>query len=229
MCMKKNKISVKEELKEELREAGNINYNPEDLILDENIDDKYTSSVFNKVKNNKGINKWFAWSGYLAIIFGAICVVTMIIIGIMFLTSSEQLKQLAIEKGFDYEYNKNVVIGCSIGIPIYGLITILLGLRVRAYSKYEKRDLIDSLGSIVFVTILQVIFGGALLSVFTAVGYFMGISGDYGAIYYNKIDNPYSKNTRLLDAKKMFQNGLIDEQEYTDLKSKILNNIYDEY
>mgnify|MGYP005764941871 CR=1 FL=1 len=50
--MKKEKYSMKEELKEELRSTTQ-NVKPEDLNMDETVDDKYTSSVFEKFKNGQ--------------------------------------------------------------------------------------------------------------------------------------------------------------------------------
>ena len=65
----------------------------------------------------------------------------------------------------------------------------------------------------------------------TLIGYFVGIGSDYGVIYYNRIDNSSQKQKQLMDAKVLYQNELIDYEEYTKLKSKILHgtDIFDEY
>ena len=70
--------------------------------------------------------------------------------------------------------------------------------------------------------VLQFLFGGLIFSALTIVGYFVGIGSDYGAIYYNKVDNPSTQVRRLADAKKLFQDGVIDEQEFKNLKEHIL-------
>lgn len=231
--MGKEKYSLKEELKEELRESSNLGIRPEDLEIDKNIDDKYTSSALDRYKNGHTKNNWFTWSGILSILFGVACIVIMIVIGIVFVSSSESLKELASQQKYDYDAEKTKVIVCCIIIPIIGIIGILVGLKIKSYSNYSKEELIEHLGSIIGFSILQFLFGGVIFTILTLVGYFVGIGSDYGVIYYNRIDNASQKHRKLMDAKMLYQNELIDYEEYARLKNNILrqsdsnNDYYD--
>lgn len=95
------KYSLKEEIKEELADSVQNKYKIEDLEFDESIDDKYTSSVFNKYKNGIHQNKWFLASGSLSIIFGIICIIVMAIVGIVFATSSPYLSGWSASADFE--------------------------------------------------------------------------------------------------------------------------------
>ena len=230
--MGNEKYSLKDEIKEELRESSSSTIRPEDLEIDKNIDDKYTSSVLDRYKNGHLTNKWFTWSGVLSILFGVACIVIMIIVGIVFVSSSEYLKELASQQKYDYDAEKTKVIICCIVIPIIGIIGVLVGFKIKSYANYSKEDLIEHLVSIICFSILQFFFCGMIFVVLTLIGYFVGIGSDYGVIYYNRIDNASQKQRKLMDAKILHQNELIDYEEYTRLKHNILhhseyNNDYD--
>lgn len=215
------KYSLKEEIKEELADTVQNKYKIEDLEFDESIDDKYTSSVFNKYKNGIHQNKWFLASGSLSIIFGIICVIVMAIVGIVFATSSPYLDGMA--SGADYESKKNQVIICSIIIPIIGIISILVGIKILSFSKYSKEELIDHVGKLCGFAVLQFIFSAFIIVLLTVVGYFVGIGSDYGAIYYNRIDRGEASK-RLADARILYENQLINEYEYKRIKEDILSD-----
>ena len=219
--MDKNKFKLTEEIKKELRESGQSNIKEEDLVVDEAVVDNYTSSVFERYKSGRVKNKWFLWAGTLSIIFGINAVLIMAVITIIFVVRSD----LLVGSQSDYNFVRNQIIISSIVITIVGIIAILVGAKVKSYSKYTKEKLIDHIVSFSFVCVLQFIFGGIFPVILTVVGYFVGIGTDYGAIYYNRIDNPSTQYRKLADAKKLFENGVIDEQEYQALKQYILRDV----
>ena len=215
------KYSLKEEIKEELADSVQNKYKIEDLEFDESIDDKYTSSVFNKYKNGIHQNKWFLASGSLSIIFGIICIIVMAIVGIVFATSSPYLSGWSVSA--DFETKKNQVLICSIIIPIIGIISILVGIKILSFSKYSKEELIDHVGKLCGFAVLQFIFSAFIIVLLTVVGYFVGIGSDYGAIYYNRIDRGEASK-RLADARILYENQLINEYEYKRIKEDILSD-----
>ena len=217
MAMDKEKFSVKEEIKNELRESVPYNITPQDLEIDDAIVDKYTSSVFAKFKKGETNNRWFTASGILSILFGVIAFLTIIIIAIVFAVKRE----LIVGDGNFESVRTKIIISCIV-VPIIAIISIIVGAKIKSYSKYSKARLIDNVVSISVMIVLQFLFGGLIFSALTIVGYFVGIGSDYGAIYYNKVDNPSTQVRRLADAKKLFQDGVIDEQEFKNLKEHIL-------
>ena len=228
--MKKEKYSLKEDIKEELKDSSST-IKSTDLIIDDNIDDKYTSYVLNKYKDGQMKNKWFIWSGVFSILISIACVIGAIAVGVSFAISSDYLRQLASQNQFNYDAEKTKTIIICVVLAILGIIGLYVGLKIKSYSHYSKEELIENVFSIIVFSILQVIFGGVIFVILTLIGYFVGIGSDYGVIYYNRIDNSSQKQKQLMDAKVLYQNELIDYEEYTKLKSKILHgtDIFDEY
>lgn len=215
------KYKLRDEAKEELRDSIPNNIKPEDLEIDEHIDDKYTSSVFARYKNGNSKNKWFLWSGYLSVVFGVLCVISMAILGIVFAVRSGDLRQ---DTTYDYDGNRTKILISCIIVSVVGIIGFIVGLKVTSFASYSQEELIDHVWLIVGVAILQFFFGGFIFVILTIVGYFVGIGSDYGAIYYNRIDNSSEQYRKLKDAKSLYQNGVIDYDEYMRLRQEILRN-----
>ena len=213
--MEEKKYSLKEEIKNELDELNvNSKINKEDLEIDQNIDDKFTSSAFSRYKNGITNNKWFKASGLISIIFGILCIVIMAIIALNFAFTTPT--------GNDKE--RNTIIICTIVFTVMGLISIIIGAKIFSLAKYNKKQLINSLGLVCALCVFQFFFSGLIFVALTIVGYFAGIGEDYGVIYYNKIDKGDSMQKKLHDAKIFYQNDLISEKEYNKLKRDILNS-----
>ena len=176
-------------------------------------------------------NKWFIWSGVFSILLSIACVIGAIAVGVNFALSSDYLRQLASQNQFNSDAEKTKTIIICVVLAIIGIIELFVGLKIKSYSHYSKEELIENVFSIIVFSILQVIFGGVIFVILTLIGYFVGIGSDYGVIYYNRIDNSSQKQKQLMDAKVLYQNELIDYEEYTKLKSKILHgtDIFDEY
>lgn len=215
-----DKYKLSDEAKEELRDSIPRNIKPEDLEFDEQIDDKYTSSVFARYKNGNSKNKWFLWSGYLSIVFGILCVLSMAILGIVFAIRSGELRQ---DSSYDYDENRTKILVSCIIVSVVGIIGFIVGLKVKNFAKYNQEELIEHVWLIVGISILQFFFGGFIFVILTFVGYFVGIGSDYGAIYYNRIDNSSEQYRRLKDAKSLYQNGVIDYEEYIRLRQEIIS------
>lgn len=213
--MEEKKYSLKEEIKNELDELNvNSKINKDDLEMDQNIDDKFTSSAFSRYKNGITNNKWFKASGLISIIFGILCIVIMAIIALNFAFTTPT--------GNDKE--RNTIIICTIVFTAMGLISIIIGAKIFSLAKYNKKQLINSLGLVCALCVFQFFFSGLIFVALTIVGYFAGIGEDYGVIYYNKIDKGDSMQKKLHDAKIFYQNDLISEKEYNKLKRDILNS-----
>lgn len=188
----------------------------DDYEIDENIDDEYTSSIFESFKNGDNQNKWFLASGYLSIIFGAICFVCFVFVGI------EGLKQLQMQSSYDFDEKRIKFILACVILPIVGFLGIFTGVKIKSFADYDSEKLAENLTSLIFYAILQFLFGGVLTAILTVVGYFVGIGQDYGAIYYSRLEDFPDRQSRLAEAKKMYEQGLIDEEEYQKLKEHIL-------
>lgn len=223
---KKEKYKLKNEIKEELEESLSfINAKEEDFVVDENIDDKYTKNLFEKYKGGQKIkNAWFTYSGGLSIAFGIISIITALVVGIVFLATAEQLKQLALAGQLDYEKRQMQVTICCIVLPIIGILSILIGSVICSFAKYKKKELPQNAIKIMTFAVLQFFFGGLIFSFLTVIAYFMGIGSDYGAIFYNRIDQGDITEKQLKDAKLYHQNKLINDKEYENLKKNILND-----
>ena len=215
------KYRLRDEAKEELRDSIPKNIKPEDLEIDEHIDDKYTSSVFARYKNGESKNKWFLWSGYLSVGFGVLCVISMAILGIVFVFRSGELRQ---DTTYDYDGSRTKILASCIVVSIIGIIGFIVGLKVKSLASLTQEELIEHVWLIVGVAILQFFFGGFIFVILTIVGYFVGIGSDYGAIYYNRIDSSSDQYKRLKDAKSLYQNGVIDYEEYMRLRQEIIRN-----
>lgn len=228
--MAKNKVKLKDEIREELEDASTfINAKKEDFEFSDKIDDKYTKHLFDKYKSGeKNKNNWFTWSGILSIIFGVVCIITMLIVGIVFLTSIDHLKELAVNGQLDFDKKKiQVIISCVI-VPVVGVLSILIGAQICSFAKLKRKELPANAIKVMTFAVLQFFFGGLIFSFITIVAYFMGIASDYGAIYYSRIDRGDITEKQLTDAKIYHQNKLINDKEYENLKQEILNdkNIY---
>lgn len=223
---KAKKQNLKNDEREEINASSFSDIDKSDLEVDEKIDDKYTNSVFNKYKNGHQKNHWFTCSASFFILIGIIAVVTMVVVGLIFISSSDALKELAVNGDYDYEAKKTKVIICCILIPIIGIFSILIGLKINSFANLSKDELSKKVGKVMLFSFLQFIFGGTIFAFLTIIGYFMGIGSDYGAIYYNRIEgyNSNSKEKQLHDAKIYHQNQLIDDEEYKNLKENILKD-----
>lgn len=223
--MKKEKHNIKEETKEELRDFLPGKIRPEDLEIDDNVDDKYTSSVFARYKKGRQKNKWFLWSGYLSVAFGVLCIVTMLIVGIVFASRSGTLKHEQLLGRYDYDGTRTKIIISGIIVPLVGIASIFIGLKIKSYSALSQEELIDNVWSIAGMSVLQFFFGGLFFVVLTFAGYFVGIGSDYGAIYYSRIESNSLQQRKLKDAQRLYNNGIISMEEYQRLRNKILQDI----
>lgn len=170
----------------------------DELEFNENIDDEYTKNVMNKCLRGHQDNKWMAASGILSILLGAACIITMIIVGLVFVYSSESLHDMAVIDGtVDFEAEKRKVIICSIIIPLIGILNIYLGLKINSFAGYTREMLMRNTGTIVCFGIMQCIAGGFFICILTFIGYLVGRGMDYGAIYYNKVDTYSNKEWEL--------------------------------
>lgn len=205
------------ENKEKKKERGPriSNIKPQDLEFNKNIDDKYTSSFIDKYKSGKTTNKWFTASGILSILFGITCIFVMLIIIFKFIANKGS--------NVDYDAEKKKIIISGVVVFVVGILSILIGCKIKSFSKYIKDDYVKNLGTIILFIILQLLFGGFILAIFTIVGYFAGIGLDYGAIYYNRIEESSSKSKRIEELKQMYREDLIDFEEYQRLKDEILD------
>ncbi len=187
----------------------------DELKFNDKIDDKYTSNVLNKYEKGHQRNRWLAWSGILSILFGIICVVTMVIVGIIFISSAESLQELSKYGQADFDKEKSKVLACAIAIPIMGILSIIVGVKVYGYSNYTREMLMEKSARIMFVAFIQFFVSACIFSLLTVIGYFVGRGIDYGAIYYNRIEK-YDPRSEYLGNHNYYENGpfAVDERPY---------------
>lgn len=187
----------------------------DELKFNDKIDDKYTSNVLNKYEKGHQRNRWLAWSGGLSILFGITCIITMVIVGMIFVTSAESLQELSRVEQANFDKEKSKVIACAIAIPIMGILSIIVGVKVYSYSNYTREMLMEKSARIMFVAFIQFFVSACIFSLLTVIGYFVGRGIDYGAIYYNKIEK-YDPRTDYYGNKNYYENGpfTFDEKPY---------------
>lgn len=209
---KKAEESKKVDKKEDF---DNFKKKADELKFNDKIDDKYTSNVLNKYEKGHQRNRWLAWSGILSILFGIICVVTMVTVGIIFITSAESLQELSKYGQANFDREKSKVIACAIAIPIMGVLSIIVGVKVYGYSNYTREMLMEKSARIMFVAFIQFFVSACIFSLLTVIGYFVGRGIDYGAIYYNKIEK-YDPRSEYLGNRNYYENGpfTVDEKPY---------------
>ena len=201
--MKKEKHGFKEELRNELEELKlNSKHSKDDLELGQNIDDRYTSSVFSRLKNEEFENKWFKASGIISILIGILTIIIVLSIALDFAFSS-------IENNAS---KREPILICTIIFTIIGIISIVIGKKIFNLSKLNKEKLIDNLKKVCFLCVFQFLFSGFIFVILTVIGYFVGIAEDYGVIYYNRIDNYETVEKSLKDSKIYYQSEINDDK-----------------
>ncbi len=201
-----------------LKEQHNASYEKkvDELKFNDKIDDAYTNSIIDKYKKGHKKNQWFNVSGSLTVLFGIICIVTMVIVGIIFASSSDRLRDLAIYDGYDYDSKKSLVTGLCIAIPIIGIFNILIGIKVCSFANYTREMLMAKGTKVVLMGCLQFLIGGFIISILTFVGYFVGRGIDYGAIYYNRIDGYNKKDNQREERYSVKELQAIKEDIFSD-------------
>lgn len=199
------------------------NQKADELKFKDVIDDNYTNSVMNKYQKGHQKNKWFVWSGYLSIVFGIFCLFIMIIVGANFISKSDHLKELAIFENYDYEKKKAEVIAVCIIMPIIGILALLVGFKIKSFSSYTREMLMKKTTLVMTFAVLQIFVGGLIFSILTFAGYFVGRGIDYGAIYYNRIEE-YSlegakKSTNYKELRTI-EDSIFDDNEENTLEDE---------
>ncbi len=196
-------------------EQSDFKKKADELKFNDKIDDKYTSNVLNKYEKGHQHNRWLVCSGVCSVLFGIACIVTMITVGIVFLVSSETLSEMSILSSVDFDEKKTQIIACCIAIPVMGILSIVVGVKVYSYSSYTHEMLVDRAPAIMFTAFIQFFVSAFIFALLTVIGYFIGRGMDYGAIYYNKIDK-YDPSSEYLGNRNYYENGpfTVDEKPY---------------
>ncbi len=165
----------------------------DEMKFNEKIDDEYTKGVIDKYQKGYQKNHWFSVSAIISILIGIACLVGVVIIGVMLLVSSVSFGKFSIYFDLDIESNKRLIIASFILLPLLGVLNLLVGLKIGSFANYTRDNLMNKSSFIMMTSFFQCIIGGTFICILTIVGYFVGRGIDYGAIYYNKIDE-YNKN-----------------------------------
>lgn len=164
----------------------------DEMKFNDKIDDDYTKGVIDKYEKGYQKNHWFSVSAIISILIGVACLVAVVIIGVMMFVSSISFGKFAIYFDLDIEANKRIIIASFILLPLLGILNLLIGLKVGSFANYTREQLMNKSSFIMMVSVFQCIVGGTFICILTIVGYFVGRGIDYGAIYYNKIEE-YNK------------------------------------
>ncbi len=165
----------------------------DEMKFNDKIDDSYTKGVIDKYEKGYQKNHWFSVSGIISILIGVACLVAVVILGVMLLVSSISFGKFAIYFDLDVESKKRMIIASFVLLPILGILNLVIGLKVGSFANYTRENLMNKSSFIMMVSFFQCIVGGLFICILTIVGYFVGRGIDYGAIYYNKIEE-YSKS-----------------------------------
>ncbi len=165
----------------------------DEMKFNEKIDDSYTKGVIDKYEKGYQKNHWFSVSAIISILIGVACLVAVVIIGVITIFSNLSFGKFAISFDMDVEASKRMLIASFILLPLMGILNLLVGLKVGTFANYTREQLMNKSSFIMTVSFFQCIIGGTFICILTIVGYFVGRGIDYGAIYYNKIEE-YNKS-----------------------------------
>lgn len=169
-------------------------------------------------------NNYFYASAILTVILACLEIIGAVIALSVFFSS----KQSIVENLTDpsrIDWIQAAIVTSSIVSLVIGALTVIVGCFFFSFAKYNQKQINDRTAFIIIMIILQVIFGGLIACAISVAGIIEGKEGEMAKIHYDKIDSAVSYEQRLLDAKKLYEEKLIDYEEYKQLRQEILEEL----
>ena len=170
-------------------------------------------------------NNYFYASGILTIIAACIEVLgAILLISIFFSLKSNIIENLSDPNRI--EFIQGAVITTTVVSLVMGILTTVAGCFFFSFSKYTKEQVENRTAFIVIMIILQIIFGGLIACALSVAGIIVGREDEMAKIKYENLEeNKVENNLRKI--KDLYEENLIDEDEYKKLKNEILNKKQD--
>lgn len=169
-------------------------------------------------------NNYFYASAILTIVLACFEIIGAIIALSVFFSSKQNIiENLADPSKIDWI--QAAIVTSSIISFILGALTVIVGLFFFSFAKYNQKQVNDRTAFIIIMIILQVIFGGLIACAISVAGIIEGKEGEMAKINYESINKTESYEQKLMQVKRLYEDKLIDYEEYKQLRKNILDEI----
>lgn len=162
-------------------------------------------------------NNYFYTSAILGIVLACIEILCGIIAISIFFSMKEVVDPTRVD------FVQGFVVATTISLLVIGVLTIVVNCFFFKFASYSQEKINDQTAFIVLMIVLQVLFGGLIACAVSVAGIIAGREGEMAKINYNKVET-VSVEGRLKKVKQLYDEGLIDENEYKKMKTEILAN-----
>ena len=162
-------------------------------------------------------NNYFYTSAILGIVLACIEILCGIIAISIFFSMKEVVDPTRVD------FVQGFVVATTISLLVIGVLTIVVNCFFFKFASYSQEKINDQTAFIVLMIVLQVLFGGLIACAVSVAGIIAGREGEMAKINYDKVET-VSVEGRLKKVKQLYDEGLIDENEYKKMKTEILAN-----
>lgn len=160
-------------------------------------------------------NNYFYTSAILGIVLACIEILCGIIAISIFFSMKETIDASRVD------FAQGMVVTATVILIVLGIISIGVSCFFFKFAGYSQEKINNQTAFIVLMIVLQLLFGGLIACAVSVAGIIAGREGDMATIEYDKIDE-LTLESRLKKIKKLYDDGLIDDEEYKKLKREIL-------
>lgn len=168
-------------------------------------------------------NNYFYASAILTIILASIEILAAIIAISIFYSMKESVIA-GLNDPTRIDFIQGAIVTATVISMVIGVLTIVVGCFFFSFSKYNQQQINDRTAFIVIMIILQIVFGGLIACAISVAGIISGREGEMAKINYDKAYQD-SVEERLKKLKNLYDEKLIDEEEYKKLRNQILDEI----
>lgn len=171
-------------------------------------------------------NNYFYASAILTIVLASIEILAAILAISIFYSMKESIIA-NLNDPTRIDFIQGAIVTSTVISICVGVLTIVVGCFFFSFAKYNQQQVHERTAFIVIMIILQIIFGGLIACAISVAGIISGREGTMAQIDYDKVYQN-SLEERLKEIKKLYDEKLIDESEYKNLRSQILKSMNEE-
>ena len=166
-------------------------------------------------------NNYFYASAILTVVLASIEILAAVLaISIFYSTKESIIAGLSDPDRIDFI--QGAVVTTTVISLVMGALSIVVGCFFFSFAKYTQQQVNDRTAFIVIMVILQIIFGGLIACAISVAGLISGREGEMAKINYDKAYQT-SVEERLKKLKGLYDENLVDEEEYQKLRKQILD------
>lgn len=169
-------------------------------------------------------NNYFYASAILTIVLASIEILAAIIAISIFYSMKESIIA-GLNDPTRIDFIQGAIVTTTVISMVVGVLTIVVGCFFFSFAKYTQQQVNDRTAFIVIMIILQIVFGGLVACAISVAGIIAGREGEMAQINYDKAYQD-SFEERLKKLKNLYDEKLIDEEEYKNLRSQILSEMH---